>query len=58
MAAGEEAAGETGTFYGPLCGYLEAWTWGARLTTSTRRFSGAFKSDRFFRPRLAVADGA
>jgi hypothetical protein len=28
--------------------YLEAWAWGARLTTSTRRFSGAFKSDAFF----------
>ena len=28
--------------------YREAWAWGARLTTSTRRFSGAFKSDGFF----------
>ncbi len=28
--------------------YLAAWSPGARLTTSTRRFSGAFKSDEFF----------
>jgi hypothetical protein len=28
--------------------YLAVWSPGARLTTSTRRFSGAFKSDKFF----------
>jgi hypothetical protein len=28
--------------------YLPSWACGARLTTSTRRFSGAFKSDGFF----------